>query len=175
MVVARRPRAIARRKLIWARTVDFDLSVAAGAANRIDLLATFRLANGGAMPIGATVTRIRLSMIVGVTDGLAFNSSCLMGAIVDQLYADATKVPVPLTDAHADWMYWQRLFPVAGPGSSSDQDSAGPVTSGYEADVRSQRKAEELGQTLWLVTQHSNAVGATINIRGSASVLLKLP
>lgn len=165
----------ARRKLIWARSTSLDAAPAPAAGVAHDLLAQFRTDGGSSL--GATVTRVRIDYtLVWTLDAataIPFNQLAV-GVIVDQLQLDQTEVPRPGDEEHADWMYWRRHTAV--PEFSALTGTAGvTVTGSWSVDVRSQRKVEELGQTLWFVMDPTYTASNVLSYRANASVLLKLP
>lgn len=177
MAVRRRYRAgAARRKLIWARSLGLDFGTpipAAGTA--VDLLANFRTDGGSSL--GATVTRVRIDLdlvwTIDAATAIPFNQLAV-GVIVDQLQADQTEVPRPGVEEHADWMLWRRAGAV--PDFSALTGTAGAtINTHHSFDVRSQRKVEELGQTLWMVLDPTYTGSNIVTANANASVLLKLP
>lgn len=172
----------ARRKLIWARSLDLYQPPAAlpAAGTAVDLLAQFR-ADGGST-LGCTVTRIRMDLSYQISNPGAVNLTSqdmlAVGIIVDQLQANQAEVPRPGVEEHADWMYWRRR------AYTTNDFSAVPYGTGTapvylmteQIDVKSQRKLEELGETLWCVLDPSYSTGAPIvGVNVNCSVLLRLP
>jgi len=172
----RRPsRAPARRRMIWARTLTSTGVGIPIAGAQIDLLDGFRVSNGGAQPIGSTITRVRIDLTMQVPGAFVPNDALVCGLIIDQATGILTEVPQPVTDRHADWMWWRRLS-LVNPHSTSDQDATGPLATSYEIDVRAQRKMEELGETLWFSAQAAGGSAVDrILLTTAFSVLLKLP
>lgn len=176
-MAGQRGRVMPRRKLVWARQTasGAPTTIATGQAAVFDLLATFRAANGGAVPLGSTVTRVRIDMATEYVNINGLVGCLTTGLIVDQALSAAnpsTEVPEPDSEPHADWMYWRSFFRLpAGDGDLVGTASAVNVT--YEIDVRSQRKMEELGESLFWVVKNSTAASHLVQV--SASVLLKLP
>lgn len=163
--------------MVWARTGGDLTPPAAGTA--VDLLETFR-ADGGTT-IGATVTRTRLSLSLN-WGGLVADQTInrlVMGVLVDQRDQPESQVPRPAVELHADWMHWApypavpEYSALTYPGVETP-DPVGLLTS-LMIDVKSQRKCEELGDTLWAVFDPTFAGVTELNITWSASVLLKLP
>lgn len=140
----------------------------------MDLLAQFR-ADGGSS-LGSTVTRVRIDLSLEWIGDLSFVDQLAMGVLVDQIQDVEGQVPRPGVEPHADWMYWRRV------GVSPDF-TAIPLGTGTastylisrEIDVQSQRKMEELGQTLWLVLDPTFAGTTSLLAEANTSVLLKLP
>jgi len=160
-------RAPARRKMIWARTNQASGQGLDTTVNAFDLLTGFRSQNGGAMPLGTTVTRVRIDLAVFPVVGV---SGILYGGLIVETAPLATgSFPDPFLQPHEDWMWW-RGMPAVPPATSADQGDT--IAAAYEIDVRSQRKMEELGQTLALVFRAENQ---DIPFSFTTSVLLKLP
>lgn len=180
MAVRRRFRPQARRKMIWARSLDLFNTTVPAAGTAVDLLATFR-ADGGTS-LGTTVTRVRLDLtlvwLAGAASVFDLPDQLVQGVIVDQIQASQGEVPRPGVELHADWMYWRRhgptdaqsLLPLAATSGITSQ-----FMSHMTIDVQSQRKMEELGQTLYWVLDPSYGGATTVTVNASASVLLKLP
>lgn len=150
-----------------------------------DLLAPFRASTGGYQPAGSTVERVRINVsqtlflsAANVLDNLDL-ASTQMGLIVDQIQGDFAQVPRPLVEPHADWMAWNRMPVTPTFGSTltvaTDLATATRVTSAHEFDVKSTRRMDELGETLYLVFQLNRADPTDSSVSGTASVLLKLP
>lgn len=164
--------------MVWARTGGDLTPPAAGTA--VDLLETFR-ADGGST-IGATVTRTRLSLALNWNQLRAGETvtRLVMGVLVDQRDQPEAQVPRPAVELHADWMHWAP-YPAVSSGSLAwptlGEDVTNTATS-LTIDIKSQRKCEELGDTLWAVFDPTFPGGTPVtelNISWSASVLLKLP
>lgn len=165
--------------MVWARTGGDLTPGAAGIA--VDLLETFR-ADGGTT-IGATVTRTYLSLALNWNQLRAGEtvSRLVMGVLVDQRDQPEAQVPRPAVELHADWMHWA-AYPAVPEYAALSWPTLGEdvtnITSSLMIDVKSQRKCEELGDTLWAVFDPTFPGGTPVtelNITWSASVLLKLP
>lgn len=170
-----------RRKLIWARSLDLFQPPASlpAAGTAVDLLAQFRLDGGSTL--GCTVTRIRLDLNYQYNNPGAVNPTTqdilAVGIIVDQLQASQAEVPRPGVEEHADWMYWRRKSLVGSLDAVPFGTGTAPVYHYAEQiDVKSQRKLEELGETLWFVLDPSFSTGTPVaGVNVNASVLLRLP
>lgn len=82
----------------------------------------------------------------------------------------STNVPTPVTQPHADWMWWQFIgMPSSAVGETRSTFEAvgGPLRLGAS------RRVEELGTHLWMVWQTDGAY--TVDVRVRTSVLLLLP
>lgn len=166
-VRGRRRIAPARRKMIWARSVPAIQATVAGSL-AVDLLAPFRAQGGDTL--GCTITRVRLDLTwSSAVDAPGLNGFQL-GVIKDQLQALQAEVPRPLNEEHADWMAWQFL-PTVNPWTSADV--ADVLGAHYMIDVQSQRRMEELGETLYLIMEQTSVAIAQFTL--TSSVLLKLP
>lgn len=177
MARKRRYGPVARRKLIWARNGEGPIApTATGTA--LDLLADFR-ADGGSS-LGSTITRTHITLQLFWDDvpPLGVQNQLFVGLLVDQLQLDPSEVPRPAVELHADWMYWKAhpvlpeysaLSAVVGGGTNA------ALLSTVTIDVKSQRKCEELGQTLWLVLDPTYTGPASVTVQYSSSVLLRLP
>lgn len=169
--------AAPRRKMVWARqtATGSPSTVAAGQTVVFDLLSQFRAEYGGATPLGATVTRARIDLGTQAIQTAGFVGCLTAGLIVDQALNAAhplSEVPDPAVEIHADWMFWRTYFPLPA-GDGDNLGITGLTTSAYEIDVRSQRKMEELGESLFFVVRNSTASSHLVQV--GASVLLKLP
>ena len=116
--------------------------------------------------MGVTVTRVRGRVSVQETTGTPTGDFLGLGLIVEDRNSLASEIPHPYADEHADWMAWMPL-------TAYGQDGITGSRAAFEIDVRSQRKMDEVGQTLWLSLDA--AVTSTFSVIVSLSVLLKLP
>lgn len=159
------------RKLVWART-NVTLQPLGGLHAGVDLLDTFRSQGGSSL--GATVTRVRGAFSY-TPGGVALVNSALMGLYVDSVGLAPTDVADPFTVTGEDWMAWNYI-PVVPLGATlgTNTPDVDPVNS-WELDVRSQRKVEELQQTLYFVLHNFGGAADQFSITGSVSVLLRLP
>jgi len=160
-----------RRKRVWAR--DFsELNAITDAGTAVQLSTDFETAMGTAhLPVGLTIGGIMLDFVASRVAAGADPESFLQIGVICTDEDTAAQVPRPLTDQHADWMWWQMIgFPAPGADSvtSTFQAMGGPLR------VRSKRKCTELGTDLWLVAQASDAVG-TYDFLVNASTLMLLP
>ena len=149
--------------MIWVR----NHAESAAANSAADLLDQFRTAQGGAQPLGTTITRVRGIFVAQFTATALFSDYVAYGLIVWDRNAVAADLPKPITDPHVDWLSRVPITPYAEP-------SAGVSNSivGDRVDSRAMRKMTEMGQTLWLVWEDSGQ--ATTGISWDLSVLLKL-
>jgi len=122
------------------------------------------------MPLGTTVTRIRGDLEIQTAD-FELGQGLTCGILVEALGATAAELPDPriTQDPHDDWMWWRHLYFVQDAPSAQTG-----YTCHYELDVRSMRKMEELGQTLWFFASNVSPTISTA-LGGAWSTLLKLP
>ncbi len=156
--------SLPRRKLVWARRL---VSPAAGTPFAVDLLSGFRDANGGAQPVGSTITRVRGTVQFTHSGPAAADTGIAWGLVVDRVGLTAGEVPDPYIDPYADWMGWG-FIPTSIDGGGAT------VTASKEIDVKSQRKMEELGETLWM-TFTDNPALSSAQVFVQMSILLRLP
>jgi len=164
--------SVVRRKRSWAR-----IQVASAGVGQdgiaLDLGAGFSAEMGTLhLPVGVTIGGILLDAVFRRADAATdpATSQLQFGVIVAQ-EPDQAEVPRPLTEPHADWMWTQMVgFPASSAGElvSTFQVLGGPIR------IRSRRKAEELGEHLWLVLQGYD-IAPTFDVQVFASVLLILP
>lgn len=157
-----------RRKLVWARTGPVENQTkTAGVAgtSRTDLLAQFQTTYGAQL-LGCTVMRIRGTWAyVAAVGDIKKPITCGI-RVFDEAHNIAT-LPGPITDPHADWMYYETLL-------ANEPQVAGTTYTGRSVfDVRSRRKIEELGQGLAIAFEGNSAVAQ--DFWWQASVLLALP
>lgn len=157
------------RKLVWART-SVSLQPLGGTAASVDLLTSFRSLGGSTL--GATVTRVRGSFSF-TTGGVTPANSAIVGMLVET--STSTDVPDPFVDVGADWLQWEHLPVAPINGSNGTNTPAVDPVYGWAVDVRSQRKMEELQQTLFLSVHNLGPGGDQIILAGYVSVLLRLP
>jgi len=158
-----------RRKRAWARNDEIITGVAA-AGSVFDLAGDFASEMGtNTLPLGTTIRGILLDFGMEVTTAGDTTSGITLGVIaLDQNVS--TDVPTPVTQDHADWMWWQFIhFGTAAIGTRLGTFDAlgGPIRMGAS------RRVEELGTTLWFVAQASG--GVVVNARFRTSALMLLP
>lgn len=180
MARMRRYRPTARRKLIWARRQEVfnPLTNLPAAGEAQDLLSFFRSEGGSSL--GATVTRVRVDLSLEWIAGESFNGgdAVAVGILVDQLQLNQLEVPRPGVELHADWMYWRRISPAETVTALPVAATSGVVSTflgSLVIDVQSQRKIEELGQTLWMVVDPTFTGATALRVVANSSVLLRLP
>lgn len=132
-----------QRKFVWDRT----FGTIAGPDTGADLLAPFR-SQPGATHLGATIMRIRGYIIP--SDALGTSAAAgILGIRVDT-WNEATAEPAnqPVLQPNADWMAY--LPWNVGVGTERMLTTWNQQASLWTLDVKSNRKLEELNQTLWL-------------------------
>lgn len=155
----RRSRRAPLRKFVWARwqgSMNASGGAQAGGANpgAIRPLSQFEQEYGANL-IGATVTRMR-GVIYPDQRGAGSAIHGVLSAAVEAreelFHLDGTVIGPdevsdsgPLLSPHKDWFMY---FPYFSPSTQSQMVSANATGSAMAFDVRSNRKVEELGQTL---------------------------
>lgn len=139
------------RKFVWARSFGI-LATGAGTPLGLDLLGNFQ-SEYGAQLIGSTVVRIRgyiaPTAIGGGADSLGFGG--VWGIIIGRDNDDYTDPLMAVEQReHDDWLAYLP-WAVQNPNLAQEQLLSSNVdASPFAVDIKSQRKIEELGQTLQL-------------------------
>lgn len=107
--------------------------------------------------------RGRICALVQTDDTEPTQDSVFWGLVVANQDIAVTELPNPQLDVHVDWFAYCRNY--AG--------AAGGISAGFEVDVRSMRKLEEMKQTVWLCSDF-DAIGSA-QFLYSVSLLLALP
>lgn len=160
-----------RRKLIWARSSSgsSNVGMAANSNQAFDLLSDVQTAIGGDV-LASTVMAIRGRWGVSSDLAVAAPTSLVTAGVVIYNASVASPSLLPATqDRYIDWMareYWHvdptTITPVRG------------ATQMYpNLQVRSRRKIEEVGESVFLCLQ--NQGGAAISFWYVLDVLLALP
>jgi hypothetical protein len=94
---------------------------------------------------------------------------------VDTVGLTGTQPADPFSATGEDWMQYD-MIPVTPVGSTlgTGTPAVDPICA-WSVDVRSQRKVEELQQTLYMVMHNLAGATDTFVLTGSVSVLLRLP
>jgi len=163
-----RARAPQRRKLVWARQFIFaPLTLSAGAVTIFNLMNDFTVAMG-AEPLGTTVMRVRGHLqLRGGTAGNGIRAAAGL-TVAPQTITSSLLDPAANASVHADWMYWEafHLEPVVATEFAT--------LNMHTIDVKSRRKVEELGETLFLALKNTHPSDG-LSFTYSMSVLLALP
>jgi len=154
------------RKRSWARRLD-QIAVSAGGSNDSDLLAAWSIAMGGAVPVGATIGRVRMTASFDRTSTAADLDALVVGVMVAPGTVEADDI-APLTNPHLDWMFWRKCF--ISEESTSGLAVANPA---WEFDIKAQRRMDEIGMRLWVAVEASPLLAG--NFAYGSSVLLVLP
>lgn len=136
-----------QRKFVWDRT----FGSIAGPDTGADLLAPFR-SQPGATHLGATIMRIRGYIIPSDAFGTVAGAG-IAGIRVDTWNEDpAEPSNQPVLQPNADWMAYLpwNLSAVATTDRFTGSATWNDQASLWTVDVKSNRKLEELNQTLWL-------------------------
>lgn len=165
-MAGRRP-ASTRRKLVWADSAGSALVIGNSPGTNLDLLGTYRTAGGSTQGITVIRTHLTCNMLVA-TAGIGSNEGLTVGIIVDD--ASATSVTLNTTKPNLDWMLDKTFYATA---QQSAIVSGTNLFSGFEIDLRSKRKCQELQQTLWLCMLSNTVNSMTVSFH--ARTLLALP
>jgi hypothetical protein len=174
MYAGRHRRAIARatrRKLVWADTRLGVTNVAAAGVNATDLFSAYRLAGGSTQ--GGTIARVIIRGTIAATVATNPWDGFDVGVIVHPTAGIGSVNPS--SDPYEDWMLNERYPTWTGSGGCNVYGAATPaeVVSQFFIDLKSQRKMEELGQSLHLCVQNTTAFAYGYAFH--ARVLLRLP
>lgn len=157
------------RKFVWDRTQGF---AAAPATSGVDLLANFR-AQPGATHLGATITRIRGYVYPDPDEAVPVFNRGVVGFRVDSWNEDPLDLDnSPFAQPDEDWMGWLPYFYEIGPTLPTFA-TWNTEASVFAVDIKSQRKLEELNQTLWMF--YSAPATGAITYNWDLSIGLKLP
>ena len=162
----RNTRRTPQRKFVWARTQHI---FAVGSDQRnygVDLLQQFQQ-EYGAQLLGATVVRIRGFILPFMTETFAGTVSGTSGIIVDSNDADFEvggpndgNNNTPLVRDHDDWLAWLPwAFTSQATTGYIDVATWNQTASPWAVDIKSSRKIEELGETLWMFNNMPANVG----------------
>jgi len=155
------PSASVRRRRVWARSSS-PLTVTT-TASVVDILSLFEAAAGGRLSLGSTIGAVNLNLIATRTSGTAVNANFHWGLVVAPRTADPADLdPLDISaaaGAHQDWMFW------------TAQAVSNSVSS-EQYRVKSMRKMEEVGQTLFFCATSS---ADPITVQVVSSTLLILP
>jgi len=156
--------APARRRRVWVRQNSTIIGITTGAPAITDLLASYRAATGGPTAVGCTVGAVVLNLQLIRTAGAISLPGLMFGVIVGSFTDEAVDLdPNDFTaaaGAHQDWMWWGRM-PLE------------PFSDAKSYRIKSQRKMQEVGQTLYIAFGADTA--DTYTVRVTSSVLLLLP
>ena len=154
-----------RRKLVWATTAVDEANFTVSQAT--DLLTALRATAGGGT-LGVTVMRVivKQNAVVGAGTGTEA-TSVRVGIIVAQSLVEADVVD-PVAEPNADWMWNSRYF-------IGNNTLTMPFGEDTKIDVRTGRKVDEVGSSLWLAVSPQLGGATNLTYRATARVLLALP
>ena len=137
-----------------------------------DLLTNY-VSSGGSLE-GVTVARIFVEQYPRVATGAQTeNGTVRSGLYIDSRNSVVADLNDPVTDPYSDWMMNR------SDGFNTTTATAPnwlDPTNSSRYQVRSKRKVEQIGRTLWLMTQISNSTGGTnLTVSFHTRVLLLLP
>lgn len=159
----RRRSSSPRRQFVWHRFINtLQLPGPDGQIGH-DLLAGYR-AMEGSDSMGITIMRVRgLIQPTGI-EGTGLESGGTFGLLVDSVNSDPTyPLNAPEQRPHEDWLGWMPWHYFASPSQASG--TWNPNSSIWAVDVKANRKAGELAETLWLWTStFPTGITAHINL-----------
>jgi len=162
-----------RRRRVWSRA-PIAASVTALQTDPFvqDVMTNFRLAGGDTLGCTVGAVHLELAGVQTTAPGAGQFPGSVVGLRVgnqneDPIDIDPGDFNVSSRGAWQDWLWWD-FFSLTSGSITAEQV--------YRRRIRSMRKFEELGQTLWLAIR-PNAIAAPFagNIQGEISVLLILP
>lgn len=149
-----RGRSAPRRRMFWARRAELSTLNADGYAFSHDLLQDFQDAYSADL-FGFTVTRVvghftwwASAQTVATTFNLSMGLRVDDSNQVQSVPADQRVGTLPIRDPFVDWM-WVRNNGGATVGET-DAPALQMANNRVELDLRSQRRLDELGQSLYL-------------------------
>jgi len=158
-----------KRKMVWAR--DFGLFLNQ-AGTVVDVLAGWQNELGILRNLpGITITRVVGTHDIRVVSADDAFTRWEWGLVVAEEDNPVTAVNNPLSSPDLDWMFVRQEAVV------QIQDAGSPVVkrraSHYDIDLKSQRKLDEIGSTLFYVAD--NPDGDNFDVAFQFNILLKLP
>lgn len=176
---ARRSGGQSRRRLFWARRNGLISFPEGNLGSQQDLLSTFQAAYDADL-FGFTVTRVvgHYTWWVSEAQAVSTTFNLSVGIRIDE-QVDTTGITderqqnrLPANDPFADWMYVRNNLGVAG-GTTSEN---APYRNTVELDLRSQRRLDELGQSLFLFAGHAGSyAGSDTHFWYDLNILCKRP
>lgn len=168
-----------RRRLFWARRSNLSTFSASNYAGIYDLLGPFQTAYDADL-FGFTVTRIighyqywaapqATTTTFNVSTGIRIDDQ----SEIEGSDASWRLGKLPVNDPHVDWM-WSRNNLGFHPSESEEPASVSPLTR-VELDLRSQRRLDELGQSLYMFMGINDAPVDDIFVWWDFHVLCKRP
>jgi hypothetical protein len=156
-----------RRKLVWADSVITESGTTTQQGR--DLLVGLRAVSGavgaGVTSMGVLIQQNALANGASPTFATAFQ----LGLVVSDASAEGD-LPDVVTQPYADWVWNSRYYLGDGATVGGSLDA-----QHREIRVRSRRRIEEVGQSLWLVVQPVLGGADSIDYTAHVRVLLALP
>jgi hypothetical protein len=168
-----------RRRLFWARSTDVAQYSEGSPARWSNLLGQFN-ADYGADLFGFTVTRIvgHYSWFAADSQDVSTAYRLPVGIRVDEqsesIAGNARLDKLPINDPNADWMYVRNNYGITDSVQthSSTRENA---ENRVELDLRSQRRLDELGQSLYLYHGMVPFTDVTVTFHWDLNILCKRP
>jgi len=160
-----------RRKLVWATYNVLNNTVPNANSDWANFDALTQLRVAGSSVLGATVmrTHLRLTVIGGT---VAAGNMLTLGIGIGRLDDVGHAVGIdPITQAYADWMYYN-AYSCPANGTFSGFNEYGQNT--IIVDNKSKRKMEEMNQTL-IFSVATNSYPADMSYDLFARILIALP
>lgn len=123
------------------------------------------------LPPGITVGGVLLDLAATRQGASVVENTGLHVGIIATNEVTEAQVPRPLTDLHADWMWWGMI---SFPSLNDDVVTSSWDVRGGPLQIRAKRRLDEIGMRLWVVFQASNASG-DYSVRYTSSTLMILP
>lgn len=168
-----------RRKLVWARTSNLNVTVPGTTPGNVpvvqDLLTAFR----GTMGISANLPGLTIMRIRGVIHAapevgtLASSMRCGVKLDDQQEAVDIDSSEGPVSQANDDWMLYEPWVFQPVPAVSAEAYAYQAEIGNRQIDVRSKRKLDEIQQTALIFFQAGHPTAWRVSWH--LSVLLALP
>ena len=171
MTQRKRNPTAARRVRTWARRTIGASNIASGAVAHFSLQSV--LENDLGRTLGEyTVARLIGDFYLAAASVTTTPDIFGMGVVIvgrDAAAAGTTSLPTPLSNFHADWMWWWAGTP---PGTAVESGTGlfHDIPRFVAFDVRSMRKVQERDEIPVLVVE--NSVGQAMTFAGGISALL---
>lgn len=165
------------RKFVWARSRGVYMPGQADGPGA-DLLLDFKARAGGNVLIGATVMTVRGIIVPDVAGGeLEWGTFGIRVCNLPDVESEGEMAQTPDANPEADWMaFMPYMLDYRASGTPTGSASWNESASMFTVDVGSNRRMEEVGETLGLF--FSTGLEGTFGVdavRWTLSVGLKLP
>ena len=168
------------RRMFWARRAGLVTLTEDNVASQQSLLADFQ-AEYDADLFGFTVTRIvghythwtSGSELVSTSYNLSVGIRVDESVDTENVTDERQSARLPINDPHVDWMYARNNLGITHGTDSAEIDIA--QGNRVELDLRSQRRLDELGQSLYLVGGLNSYPGDDVYVWYDMHVLCKRP